>query len=148
MVRIRQVNVLTDCYRDLAVAIQTILAENDAPSAWTFEQTFADLLRDDTVYYLAFSEAEELVGFLALSVVMDESELTNLAVSPAFQGQGIASLLLQQLAEMPGKLFLEVRAANHTARHLYDKFGFEAYYRRQDYYQNPREDAILMKRET
>lgn len=147
MIKIRQTNFLTDCYRDFAVAIQAILDELYAHSPWTFEQTFADMLREDTTYYLAFSEEQELLGFLATSTVMDEIEITNLAVAQAYQGQGIARLLLQQLAECDGKIFLEVRQSNVAAQKLYQQFGFETYYERQDYYQNPTEDAILMKRE-
>ncbi|MDN5495151.1 MAG: ribosomal protein S18-alanine N-acetyltransferase [Lactococcus raffinolactis] len=138
---------MTDCYRDFAGDIQAILDELYEVSPWTFEQTFADLLREETVYYLAFSEDQKVLGFLALSVVMDEIEITNIAVAKAYQSQGIASLLLKQLAELDGKIFLEVRASNDKARRLYEKFEFEAYYQRKGYYQNPQEDAILMKRE-
>jgi ribosomal-protein-alanine N-acetyltransferase len=148
MIKIRQANFLTDCYRDFAVAIQAILDELYASPPWTFEQTFADMLREDTTYYLAFSDDEQkIVGFLAIATVMDEVEVTNIAVSKACQGQGIASLLMQQLVDFDGKLFLEVRASNQTAQKLYEKFDFEPYYLRKNYYQNPPEDAILMKRE-
>ncbi len=147
MITIRKLNFLTDYYRDFAGDIQAILDELYEVSPWTFEQTFADLLREETVYYLAFSEDQKVLGFLALSVVMDEIEITNIAVAKAYQSQGIASLLLKQLAELDGKIFLEVRASNDKARRLYEKFEFEAYYQRKDYYQNPQEDAILMKRE-
>ena len=147
MITIRKLNFLTDCYRDFALDIQAILDELYDVPPWTFDQTFADLLREETVYYLAFSEDQKVLGFLALSVVMDEIEITNIAVAKAYQSQGIASLLLKQLAEIDGKIFLEVRASNDKARRLYEKFEFEAYYQRKDYYQNPQEDAILMKRE-
>ena len=147
MIRIRKLNFLTDCYRDFAGEIQVILDDLYDVPPWTFDQTFADLLREETVYYLAFSEDQKVLGFLALSVVMDEIEITNIAVAKAYQSQGIASLLLKQLTELDGKIFLEVRASNEQARKLYEKFEFEVYYQRKAYYQNPQEDAILMKRE-
>ena len=85
MITIRKLNFLTDCYRDFAGDIQAILDELYEVSPWTFEQTFADLLREETVYYLAFSEDQKVLGFLALSVVMDEIEITNIAVAKAYQ---------------------------------------------------------------
>lgn len=147
MITIRKLIFLTDCYRDFAGDIQAILDDLYEESPWTFEQTFADLLREESVYYLAFTEEQKVVGFLALSVVMDEIEITNIGVAKAYQSQGIASLLLKQLTKLEGKIFLEVRASNERARHLYEKFEFEAFYQRKNYYQNPQEDAILMKRE-
>ncbi|GFH40673.1 ribosomal protein S18-alanine N-acetyltransferase [Pseudolactococcus insecticola] len=148
MIKIRKTNFLTDCYRDYALDIHAILTAVYETSPWTFEQTFADMLLETTAYYLAFSDSDgKLVGFLATSTVMDETEITNIAVLTGFQGQGIASRLMQQLATSDGTIFLEVRASNLAAQKLYEKCGFVAYYQRKDYYQNPSEDAILMRRE-
>ncbi|GFH42007.1 ribosomal-protein-alanine acetyltransferase [Lactococcus hodotermopsidis] len=145
MITIRQANFLTDCFRDVAVDIQVILADVYTTAPWTFEQTFADMLKEETTYFLAFSD-EKMVGFLALSQIMDETEITNIAVKQAYQGRGIASLLLSQLAEFDGKIFLEVRKSNLSAQKLYKKFGFQVYHIRKNYYQNPPENAVLMKR--
>jgi ribosomal-protein-alanine N-acetyltransferase len=147
MVKIRKADFLTDCYRDIALALQAILEAVYSVPPWRFDQTFSDMLRENTVYYLAFSENQEIVGFLAISIVMAEVELTNLAVRPDFQGQGVASSLLKRLSEFEADIFLEVRASNLSAQKLYKKFGFEAYHERKAYYQTPKENAILMKRE-
>lgn len=147
MIKIRKLNFSADCYRDFAIAIHKVLVSLYQSSPWTFEQTFSDMLREETVYYIAFADNQEVVGFLATSVVMTETEITNIGVRPDFQGQGIASDLLKQLIRDGDELFLEVRASNQPALNLYQKLGFVAYYRRKSYYHNPIEDAILMKRE-
>ena len=138
---------MTDNDSAIAQAIHGILTEAYLHVPWTLEQTLSDMCRKDTVYYLASVDQNQVVGFLATTSVMDEVEITNLAVAKAYQNQGVASLLLKQLISQNGTFFLEVRASNQTARRLYEKYGFDSYFIRQDYYQNPKENAILMKRE-
>lgn len=130
-----------------ASMVQAILADVYDSAPWTLEQTLSDMNRADSNYYLAFEASGVLIGFLATSIIMDEVEITNLAVSKAYQHQGIASLLLKGLLTQEGKVFLEVRESNQNARLLYEKHGFETYFIRKNYYQNPNEDALLMKRE-
>lgn len=147
MITVKHLNVSTACYRDVALAIHHILDEHYEIAPWTVEQTFADLLRDETSYDLALADNQQIVGFLATAAVMGEIEITNLAVAKDYQAQGIASALLAQVSKRDEPIYLEVRANNQKALHLYQKFGFEAYHRRKAYYHNPTEDAILMKRE-
>lgn len=130
-----------------ASAIHSILGEVYESSPWTLEQTLSDMTRSDSNYYLAFAGNNEVIGFLATSMMMDEIEITNIAVAKAYQHQGVADLLLKALLRHDGKFFLEVRKSNQKARHLYEKNGFETYFIRKNYYHNPNEDALLMKRE-
>jgi ribosomal-protein-alanine N-acetyltransferase len=137
-----------DCFRDYALAIYDILyAVYGVASPWSFEQVFADMLLDTSHYYFAFDDEGALVGFLATSQVMDELEINNIAVLPHFQGQGSAKALLAKVMRFDGTLLLEVRESNAGARHLYEKLGFEVYHRRKDYYRNPMEDALLMRKD-
>lgn len=147
MIKIRQTNTLTANDAVYASAIYSILDEVYIQAPWTLEQTLSDMNRADSNYYLAFAKNGEIIGFLATSMIMDEIEITNIAVATAYQHQGIADLLLKELLSHDGKFFLEVRKSNQPARHLYEKNGFEAYFTRKNYYQNPNEDALLMKRE-
>jgi ribosomal-protein-alanine N-acetyltransferase len=105
-------------------------------------------------YFLAEDEnldeknnENRLIGFLAVQSVMDEMEICNIAVCPDFQGQGVGSLLLENISDFAGRVFLEVRASNLSAQSLYKKQGFVQYHTRKKYYAHPTEDAILMKRE-
>lgn len=75
-----------------------------------------------------------------------EMELLNLAVDPLCRRQGIGQALIRAACEQPAELYLEVRRSNAAGQAFYRRCGFEAAGLRKDYYQNPREDAIVMKR--
>lgn len=97
---------------------------------------------------LAQGEDDTLLGYAVLSTVLDEGNLDNIAVAPEARRQGIADALLSALTafgrEHLACLMLEVRASNAPAITLYEKHGFAAVGRRKNYYDAPREDAILM----
>uniref|UniRef100_UPI0010A09B62 GNAT family N-acetyltransferase n=1 Tax=Onishia niordana TaxID=2508711 RepID=UPI0010A09B62 len=84
----------------------------------------SNLKRD--IYFLAEVD-DELVGFLAIQVIMEEMEITNLAVKPEFQSNKIASTLMDQVADFAGTLFLEVRESNKPAQNLYKKYNVKAF---------------------
>ena len=84
-----------------------------------------------------------------LRVVAGEGELLRIAVHPDTRRQGVGRALLRAVLSAvadacPLGVFLEVRASNVAARHLYAREGFVEHGRRRDYYHAPREDAILM----
>ena len=102
----------------------------------------------------AFLVAEDSVsgrvlGYAGLMVVADEGYITNVAVFPEYRRQGIASQILQvfvQFAEANRLAFLtlEVRPSNAAAIALYQGFGFEEVGRRKNYYDLPKEDALIL----
>jgi ribosomal-protein-alanine N-acetyltransferase len=76
----------------------------------------------------------------------------NVAVHPDFRRRGIAEALVNRLVEElkaidSHSLTLEVRASNVPAISLYEKLGFSEVGRRKNYYRNPREDALIMRKE-
>ena len=94
-------------------------------------------------------DGETLMGHIVLSTVLDEGSIDNVAVSPAYRRCGVAdALVLDAIARGRdmGLVFitLEVRAGNDPAIALYRKHGFVEVGRRKNYYEKPREDAILM----
>ncbi len=98
---------------------------------------------------LVAEEAGEVVGYAVLSYVMDEGSLDNIAVAPDHRRQGVADALLEGLVRLAREralafVTLEVRASNGPAAALYKKHGFAQVGRRTNYYERPREDAILM----
>ena len=97
---------------------------------------------------LAQGEDGALLGYAVLSTVLDEGNLDNIAVAPEARRRGVADALLDVLTgfgrENLAALMLEVRASNAPAIALYEKHGFAAVGRRKNYYDAPREDAILM----
>ncbi len=116
--------------------------------AWSEESILAAAENLRTRIYAALDEQDALMGYLIVTQVMDVADIDNIAVSPDFRRQGIASLLLDTALErMDADVFLEVRASNAPAIGLYQKYGFAQIGIRKHYYEKPREDAILMKRE-
>lgn len=129
--------------RDIALKLKEILDLCYGESSWSEVYLLSNLKRD--VYFLAEVD-DEVVGFLAVQVVMEEMEITNLAVKPEFRSKKIASALMEQINNFSGTLFLEVRKSNKLAQNLYKKYNFEAFYTRKNYYSHPTEDAILMRK--
>jgi ribosomal-protein-alanine N-acetyltransferase len=91
-----------------------------------------------------------LAGFAVASLLPPQAELELIAVAPQFQRRGLARQLFAALASELGaalvaEVFLEVRASNHPALGLYRRYGFLETGRRTRYYQNPVEDAVLMR---
>ena len=116
--------------------------------AWSEESIFAAAENLRTRILAALDDQDALMGYLIVTQVMDVADIDNIAVSPDFRRQGIASLLLDTaLEQMDADVFLEVRASNAPAIGLYQKSGFARIGIRRNYYEKPREDAILMKRE-
>jgi [ribosomal protein S18]-alanine N-acetyltransferase len=90
-----------------------------------------------------------VVGMLVLWMIVDEAHIASLATHPEFRRQGIAKQLLikaldNAYTEGARTALLEVRAGNEAARGMYQKFGFEEVGRRERYYKDNNEDAILM----
>ena len=90
-----------------------------------------------------------VIGYIGVLTVMDEGDITNVAVSPDCRRQHVADRLLSGLikeAREGGirRIFLEVRRSNEAARSLYKKAGFVNTGIRKNYYDQPREDAVIM----
>ena len=93
-----------------------------------------------------------VAGYIGSQAVLDEADVMNVAVSDSFRRQGIAQALVEELVRrLCGKgvrcLTLEVRASNTPAKSLYEKLGFAQVGRRPNYYRNPKEDALILRKE-
>ena len=113
------------------------------------ETLFRDALEcPDTALLAAEKEDGAVLGYAVLSTVLDEGNLDNIAVAPPFRRQGVANALLSELTDIGrislSGILLEVRASNLPAIALYEKHGFIPVGRRRNYYETPREDALLM----
>ena len=78
--------------------------------------------------------------------------MMNVAVHPDFRKRGIATALIVGLVEELRKqgshcLTLEVRASNAPAISVYSALEFREVGRRRNYYRNPREDALILRKE-
>lgn len=97
---------------------------------------------------LVAGEGAAIAGFLVCrSVAADEREILNLAVHPRYRRRGIARMLLEaDCNRNPADYFLEVRASNTVARTFYRVMGFTEEGIRSQYYENPPESGIVMKK--
>ncbi|CAM3345059.1 ribosomal protein S18-alanine N-acetyltransferase [Streptococcus pluranimalium] len=132
--------------QQLVDGVFTVLKEAYGQSPWSKNQIRADFEQNNTDYFF-LSEDEQVLGFLSTQDLFGEMEVTNIAILPAYQGRGLSKQLLTNLDEMDEPIFLEVRESNRKAQGLYQRFGFAKVGYRKNYYHNPIEDAVLMKRE-
>ena len=115
------------------------------------EATFRGLLRRrDSDLFVADIKGE-IAGYAVFWAVLDQGELGNVAVDESHRGQGIGSKLIQAVLERAAdrgvrEVFLEVRKSNVGAQDLYKTFGFSEVGRRKNYYLEPLEDALVMKK--
>ena len=102
--------------------------------------------------WLVAVSGEQVVGYVGSQTVLDGSDMMNIAVSPDFRRKGIAESLIEALISFLRErgsrcLILEVRASNVPAIALYEKLGFLEIGRRRNYYRNPKEDALILRKE-
>ena len=119
---------------------------------WT-RGNFIDSLAAGYLAELLVDDTGALVGYVVAMPGVDELHLLNLTVAPEWQRQGHARTLLDALERhcreyaLP-TLWLEVRASNDRARHVYRRRGFQEVGLRRGYYpaaRGAREDAIVMR---
>lgn len=116
---------------------------------WSRLAFLSELLENERAIYLVAREGGRVVGYVGMWRILDEGHITNLAVHPEVRQQGIGRQLLETLCNLAlarglRRLTLEVRVSNHVAQRLYQSFGFLTAGVRPGYYQDNREDALIM----
>ena len=116
------------------------------------ENSVASELNNPLSLWLVAVDDENLAGYVGSQTVMNETDMMNIAVDEGYRRQGIAQLLVEALVERLKKmdsrcLTLEVRISNAPAIALYEKLGFEQVGKRPNYYRNPKEDALILRKE-
>ena len=116
------------------------------------ENSVASELKNELSLWLVALDGTTVAGYVGSQSVLGESDMMNVAVHPDYRRQGIAEKLVTELvAALKEKgnhcLSLEVRASNELAKKLYEKLGFSQVGRRPNYYRNPKEDALILRKE-
>lgn len=122
---------------------------------WTRKMLEAELTGNQFARFLVARDTAKkgaIVGSLCFWIVFEEVRLMNLAVAEEMRRRGIGAALVDSalragLADTATRAVLEVRASNHAALALYERFGFTRVSIRPAYYSNPVEDAVLMEME-
>lgn len=116
---------------------------------WTYDMYKAEVLKDYSHHYVVMSDGKVIAFFGFFNTDIHEAEVTNIAVSPDYQGNGlgnkIITYMLNKAKEMNiHKIFLETRDGNFRARSLYEKFGFSLINKRKKYYDGVEDACIYM----
>jgi [ribosomal protein S18]-alanine N-acetyltransferase len=116
------------------------------------EATFRGLLRRTDADLFIAEHAGEVAGYAAFWAVLDQGELGNVSVAPGWRRRGIGQKLVHAVLGRAAErgvreVFLEVRVSNLGAQKLYLQYGFAEVGRRRNYYLEPVEDALVMRRE-
>ena len=116
------------------------------------ENSISSELTNPLSCWLVALDGDRVAGYVGSQTVLDESDMMNIAVDPQYRRQGIARALVEELVKCLARkgsrcLTLEVRASNAGAIALYGKLGFVQVGLRKNYYRNPREDAMILRKE-
>ena len=118
---------------------------------WNEAMLEEELYNDTASFIVAEGEDGSVLGYAGLHVILDEGYIDNVAVRPSCRRMGLGDKLLDVFIRFGQAnlafLTLEVRPSNTPAVALYEKNGFKEVGRRPNYYDDPKEDALLLTRE-
>ena len=125
------------------------IEKNSFSDPWT-EGMFLDTLRFPVYHTFLVEDGGQVCGYGCLILLFEDAELANIAVAPTHRGRGVGKLLMEKMhsyAKTFGaeRMLLEVRVSNQPAIGLYEKYGYEKYGLRENYYPDG-EDAHLMQK--
>ena len=106
-------------------------------------------LTNKLALWLVAMENGEVVGYVGSQTVLQEADMMNIAVADTYRRRGIAKMLVEELILQLDayQLSLEVRSSNAPAIALYENLGFQQVGLRKNYYRNPKEDALILRKE-
>ena len=126
------------------------IEESVFATPWTMDAFYHEMTTNTQAsYVVAVDETNSIVGFCGMWIVLDESQITNVAVMPEGRGKGIGESLMRESMRIAREkgcvvMSLEVRVSNTVAQNLYRKLGFQAGGIRKGYYTDNQEDALVM----
>lgn len=131
------------------LAAVTELEKETFSIPWS-RQGFEDALKREENCFLVIKQGEEILGYCGYYKVFEEAEVMNVCIKKSRRKEGLGSLMMKRLiqeAEAEGvqRMVLEVRVSNESAIHMYEKLGFASLGIRKDFYEIPREDAMIME---
>ena len=115
------------------------------------EKSVASELTNPLSTWIVAVDGDTVTGYVGAQTCGDETDMMNVAVDPNYRRCGIArqlieALILQLQDRGSHSLTLEVRVSNMPAVTLYGSMGFEQVGLRKNYYRNPKEDALILRK--
>ncbi len=113
------------------------------------ENSLKESLQNNSYDFLVAEEANKIIGYMGVTIILEEADVTNVAVDLDYRCQGVGTALIfhmLQLCRAKGvnAITLEVRSSNQAAIKLYEKMRFISVGVRKNFYEKPTEDAIIM----
>ena len=141
-------NILIDFMKEEDIDAILDISSLSFSVCWS-KDSYIQELTNPIARYLVAKIDNKVIGFVGTWIVLDESHITNIAVHPNYRKQGIASKLLEKFltyCQSQGCVAytLEVRSSNKAAKALYEKYNFKQDGIRKNYYEDNKEDAIIM----
>ncbi|KAA1036610.1 ribosomal protein S18-alanine N-acetyltransferase [Macrococcus equipercicus] len=128
-------------------AVYDIEQQSFPSGSWTMDAFYHELEKNEFGHYFVMTLDDQVIGYLGLWIVIDQAQITTVAIAETLRGCGYGQLLLEYVmnyARMTCEMMsLEVREENAAARHVYEKLGFSYGGLRRDYY-GPGQDAKVM----
>lgn len=123
---------------------------------WSLDDYFSEASREDSVALAAKIE-NRVAGFLIARLISDlpsnnscEIEIYNICVASKYRKSGIGRALIREMIrgrkEKTTSIWLEVRRSNDKARAFYKALGFKTVGSRKNFYRNPAEDGLIMRK--
>ena len=128
---------------------QISIIEDECFSApWTLK-ALTDFFSLEYSHILVADYNGEIAGYVTYSIILDELQIANVAVSQRFRRMHIGSFIIDKLIIEGTKrncsiAYLEVRKSNIPAIALYKNCGFCIVGERKNFYASPTENALLM----
>lgn len=118
-------------------------------SAWNYDDFVYEINQNDFSYNYVLEHNCEIVGYIGVWLMYDQSQITTVGVKPEYQRRGYGHDMMKKMMSLASEsgcktMSLEVRVSNEKAISLYKSLGFENVALRKNYYHDNHEDAYLM----
>ena len=144
---------MLECYKITEEEATKVAAlENEIfPDPWS-EKGISDTIHQSHAFIAVAKEADDIAGYCILYHVMDEGEIARIGVGRDCRRMGVGKRVLDYVVEEckvlgVERLLLDVRESNLGARAFYQNYGFKEDGIRKNFYDNPKEHAVLMSKE-
>lgn len=113
------------------------------------KESFINELNNTFAHYVVATVDNKPIGYGGMWIIIDEGHITNIAIHPNFRGQRVGTKILEEMINVcksknAQAMTLEVRKSNLVAQKLYSSFGFKEEGIRKQYYEDNKEDCIIM----
>lgn len=130
----------------------TELEKNCFADPWSKESFLREVTQNKLASYVVITDQQKqdaIAGYAGMWIVFDEAHITNIAVLPDYRGMSLGKrLMVRQIKDSMvagcDKMSLEVRVSNLAAIALYRGLGFTETGIRKEYYEDNKEDALIM----